>query len=625
MLLKHKLYSTLVSAIIIPLAISSFLFSNNIKSYIEEKSEKTDIPTALGEVRNAIELDILQPITISKSIAQNTFLHDWLKNGEPAQDRTKFINYLANINSNEQAIATFIVSAATTNYYSHKGLVRQVSKSDAWFYGFLNSDKDFELSFDIDKNTGLAAVFINYAINIDGERKAIAGIGRSLEAMTDLIKSYKVGNSGFVYLVDNNGVIKLHPDVELMGKKINLSAIKNNKINKIEEKGEKYLLSSTPLSSLDWHLVAQIPEQELYGAINNALRNNAIFAIAIALIGFLLAYVLSKQIFKPIEVISQAAISLTKDDGNLTARLPTKGNNEISELANNFNLFLDQIHSMFSQVSDSANSVKAISESVKTDMALVMSLSEQQSASTETVSAAVHEMEMTVLEISNSADNASKIAQGSQSETQKSNESISETIEQMGRLEHSMESTVTSVNELSNEIQSITIVLDVIKGISEQTNLLALNAAIEAARAGEQGRGFAVVADEVRNLAKKTADSTEEINSMITTLKSKASDTVSAINLGSVSTKQTSTRLADTGITLVSISESIINMTEVNAQMATATREQTSATSEISENITYIATTANETKTSIGQSSERCNDLNDQANLLHNLLRKFIL
>ncbi|MGJ8693018.1 MAG: methyl-accepting chemotaxis protein [Thalassotalea sp.] len=626
MTLKQKIYTSLVLAIVLPLGISTILFSETIKSNADEKLATSELPTALREVRNAIELELSVPINTSRTIAHNTFVENWLKNGEPENQRQDFIEYLARIKKDNNAITSFIVSKNTNNYYTNKGISRQIEQQDdQWFYKFLNSNKDFELSLDIDKALGKAAVFINYAIEVDGVRTAIGGVGRSLESMTELIKSHKVGDAGIVYLVDSSGEIKLHPNKNLIGNKINLAAIQNGKLETSTKNNLDVIISSTPITSLDWHLVAEIPEEQLYGAINKAINLNLIIGLIIAIVGFFLVRLLALQIFKPIEVITTAVSALTEKDGDLTARLPENQDNEIGLLAHKFNLFLAHLHNMFEQVSASAIRVKEISQHVNEKINNAANLAEQQSASTQTVAAAVNEMEMTVKDISNSASNASQSAEISQTTSVSCSDFVSQTIEKMQALKTSMGTSVSSVNELSSEIQSITHVLEVIKAISEQTNLLALNAAIEAARAGEQGRGFAVVADEVRTLAQRTAESTEQINAMIVSLKNKAGITVSAIELGNETTSETSERLNEAGVTLTTITKEIINLTEMNVFVATATREQTQATAEISQNIVMISDTAEQTKENMRESAQLCDELDNESKSLQSLMAKFTL
>ncbi|GEB69993.1 MULTISPECIES: methyl-accepting chemotaxis protein [Pseudoalteromonas] len=626
MLLKQKVYISLILAIVVPLAVSTFLFSNSIQSHIGDKLAKVDLPTALSEVKSKIELELSTPIIVAKEIAQNLFVKQWLSNGESEQTQADYINYLASIKKDNKAVMAYIISKNTNNYYTDTGISRKIDRSeDLWFDQFLSSNKPFEIALDIDKTTNTMVVFINYALEIGGERTAITGVGRSLDSMINLINEYRIGEAGVVYLVSDDGEVMLHSDRDLMGQKININEIKNGAIVNKQIGDEDYVVSSTPIESLGWHLVAEIPENQLYGPINSAINSNLLFGVIIAIIGFVLARVLVAQIFKPIENITAAVNSLTKKDGDLTARLPTDDNNEISELAANFNLFLEQLHSMFKQVSDSANHVKSISESVLVQVQGAANLAEVQSSSTQTVAAAVNEMEVTVQDISNSASNASDIATTTEETTHKGVEFVNGTIKHMEQLETAMATSVASVTELSSEIKSITQVLDVIKAISEQTNLLALNAAIEAARAGEHGRGFAVVADEVRTLAMRTAESTEQINEMIDSLNTKASSTVSAIELGSKNTLENAERLKVTGSTLTGISQEIVTLSELNSSVATATREQTLATSEISQNVVMISDSAEQTKQNMKNSEQLCNGLNKESNILKELLGKFTL
>ena len=542
MLLKQKLYVSLILAIVIPLTISTLLFTHSIRTHTEQKLAKDDLPTALNEVKNGIELALSIPIIVSKEIAQNSFVINWLSGNEVEDQQDSFIQYLSDIRNKNDAISAYIVSEKSGNYYTNSGIDRRVDREkDKWFYSFLASDKPFELSLDVDKTTQKLVVFINYAVEVDGVRSGIAGIGLSLDSMTSLVSNYRIGEEGFVYLVSSNGEIMLHGDKAKIGRSIKLFAIKDGQLVDKDRDGEDYVISSTPLNSLNWHLVAEIPQEQLYGPINSAINKNIFFGAVIALLGFILVRMLAGQIFKPIEQITDAVTALTEKDGDLTARLPAKEKHEIGNLATRFNLFIEQLHEMFKQVSVSAEQVQNIAGHVQGKVQEAASLAEMQSSNTQTVAAAVNEMEVTVQDISNNANGASEIAITTEETTHKGAKFVNHTISQMEVLESSMVTSVKSVTELSTEIKSISHVLEVIKGISEQTNLLALNAAIEAARAGEQGRGFAVVADEVRTLAKRTAESTEQINEMIASLNAKASATVSSIELGSKNTLESAT------------------------------------------------------------------------------------
>jgi methyl-accepting chemotaxis protein len=602
------------------------LFTNSFRNHTEDKLATVDLPTALNEVKNGIELELSNPIIVSKEIAKNSFVKKWIANKEPISQQKSFIDYLSTIKKENNAISSYIISKNSKNYYTNEGISRTINKTeDKWFYNFLNSNNDFELSLDIDEGTKEVVVFINYVIEIDGQRIGIAGVGLPLAAMTNLVSNYRIGESGIVYLVSNSGEIMLHENKTNIGKSINLNEIQKEVILNKKINGDNYVTSSTKLTSLDWHLVAEIPHKQLFGAIDSAINKNIIFGIIIALIGFVFVKILASQIFKPIQEITKAVTSLTEKDGDLTARLPTNQNNEIGDLALKFNLFLEQIHGMFKNVSKSADQVQNIAEQVQDKIQGATTLAEEQSANTQTVAAAVNEMEVTVQDISNSAEGASKIAITTEEATKEGAEFVNETMVQMNELETSMDTSVSSVMELSNEIESISNVLDVIRGISEQTNLLALNAAIEAARAGEQGRGFAVVADEVRTLASRTQESTEQINNMISKLTSVASITVKNIELGSKNTIENAERLNKTGSSLNNIAKEIANLTEMNSSVAHATKEQTTATGEINQNIVMISNSADETKENMIKSQVLCEDLHQESNSLKDIIGKFTI
>ena len=626
MLLKHKLYASLALAVLVPLGISTLLFSQNIKNHASEKLVSTEIPIILSDVRNAIELELSDPLTTAREIAKNSFVVDWFSNSESEVHLPAFTQYLSVIKQQGNIDNAYFVSANSDRYYNQQGFVRNVTKSeDNWFYQFIDGNKPYEITLGIEQPSGIAQVFINYAIEKNGQRIGLGGVSQSLDAMTQLIKSYKVGTSGIVYLVDPTGAIQLHPDVDKIGSKVDLQLLTVGSLVEFERDGVTYGMSGVPLKTLDWHLIAEVSQDELYGPINHAIGQNLLFGVIIAALGLVLIRFVVNQIFEPVEAITKAVSVLSKNGGDLTFRLSVSENNEVSWLAREFNQFIEQLHSMFKQVSSSAIQVQALSDGVQEKLSNASQLAEQQSQSTQTVVSAIGQMEMTVKDISQSAATGSEIASLSRSTSEKGNEYVSQTKSQMANLQDSMTSTVTSVGELSTEIQSITNLLDVINGISEQTNLLALNAAIEAARAGEQGRGFAVVADEVRVLARRTSESTEQINDTINALNQKAASAVQSIELGNESTSNTSQRLDQTEETLSVIAKEIMNISQVNEAVATATKEQMISAGDINKNITDISNSAEQTKENMSDSSQLCSELTEESKVLKSLINQFTL
>jgi len=625
MQLKRLLFVALITALMIPVAVTTTVFAVSILDFLTEKVESSDLPTALGEVKNAVELDLQRTILPSQSLANNAYIKRWMSEGEPASGVNMLTEHLSAIKQESNAISAYVVSSNTQNYYTHNGIERKVTKDgDAWFDVFIDSAVPFEVAIDINKSNGVASAFINYAMKINGRRVALAGVGLSLEAMSDLIASYKVADTGIVYLVNGNNEVALHPDMSKRGMKMNTSTFLNNAQN-ISVDGVDTTRLAVKLDSIDWYLVSDVPTEELYGAINSAVLINIVIAVVIILIGLVGMKFLSNKIFEPIDTITSAVTSLNERDGDLTARLHIEEKNEIGELAAQINLFLEKLHAMFIQVSESADHVKAIAAEVYEQIELSQSYSSKQSDSTNSVAAAIEQMDLTVREISNSAQGASDVANTTEENVSASAITINKAMQNMSELSSIMTKSVKSVDELSNSIHSISSILDEIRGISEQTNLLALNAAIEAARAGEQGRGFAVVADEVRNLASRTNESTSEISQLMDELNKRTSGTVDDIMRGNDSTRATSEFLSSCVKALSNISAEVSKLTEVNTHVASATREQSAATGEISENISVISQTAQETSRSMKKSFTLVNKLDDEAKALNDTIGKFTL
>ncbi len=324
------------------------------------------------------------------------------------------------------------------------------------------------------------------------------------------------------------------------------------------------------------------------------IRNSLLiaFLITAAVGGFV--YATGRSILIPTHRVSKLMANIAEGEGDLTQRLEAQGKDEISALGSNFNIFSEKMRCSLSQLSDSANSVMGYADELsETSQAVTHATQLQNDASTQ-VAAAMEEMSVNVKEVSGNADSAEQAALSAQSNTRAGKQTLSSAIDQIESLSGSINKVSDVVAKLSLESESIGTVLDVIRSIAEQTNLLALNAAIEAARAGEQGRGFAVVADEVRTLASRTGQSTEEIQQMILRLQSETQQAVAAVS-ESQKTSQTTIEIAgNANQALTEIDKLMSTISEMNSHIARATGQQAEAVGEVSQRINELATIADE-------------------------------
>ncbi len=294
------------------------------------------------------------------------------------------------------------------------------------------------------------------------------------------------------------------------------------------------------------------------------------------------------RLFQPLTGLQQALEDISQGDGNLTVRLPVKGNDEIANISAAFNTFVGKINDIIVQVVNTGVGLGSTASSLREQSVHALSRGQEQSEQTLLVVTSMNEMIATINEISNNAAGAAESAGSANSQTQAGRQTLQTATNTINHLAEEMNNMSVVIATLADKTQSIGSILEVIRGISEQTNLLALNAAIEAARAGEAGRGFAVVADEVRNLATKTSQSTDEIQNMIDQLQHEAKNAVDAME-SSKSLTEDGTKATENALTaLEEISRQVVAILDMNTQVATATEQQSSVANEINVNMDTV-------------------------------------
>lgn len=338
--------------------------------------------------------------------------------------------------------------------------------------------------------------------------------------------------------------------------------------------------------------------------------------IVAPVLGLLVAWAVARAIVRPLRATNAALKDIAEGQGDLTVRLPVTGRDEVGELAGNFNRFTDKLQRIIAEVQSSANSAASAAEELSATAVQVRQSSKQQSDETDQVASAITEMTTASEEVGRNVNDTANAANSTRSEAEQGRKLEADALGALEGLSGEIQDTAEVMEAVGRSSEQVYSIVDVIAGISEQTNLLALNAAIEAARAGEQGRGFAVVADEVRTLAARTKDSTGEIRQTIEALRGRIGEAVERMRHGREQADGVVAGARRVDEALGRIADSIAHIDHMSTQIASATEEQTSVAQEVNRNVSNLrglaegTTTANEqVDTSAQELSRLASDL----------------
>ncbi len=340
-----------------------------------------------------------------------------------------------------------------------------------------------------------------------------------------------------------------------------------------------------------------------------------------ALAGLTIAFLTIREISSGVQAVEQTALRLA--EGDLAARVDYRNKDELGRIANAFNQMAQRFHDAINQVKDSVTQLAAASEETSTVTAQTTTGINQQLNETSQVATAINEMNATVQEVAKNAVEAAEAAKEADTTFDEGKLVIDRVIGSIDELAGEVGTAAQVIQELEQESRNIGSVLDVIKSIAEQTNLLALNAAIEAARAGEQGRGFAVVADEVRTLAGRTQESTQEIEEMISKLQSGADNAVKVMNSGRDKTQIGVDQAAKAGDAMQKINAAVNRISEMNTQIAGAAEEQSTVTDEINRSIISIHEVAEQSAAGAQHTTQASHDMARLAEQLKEMVERF--
>jgi methyl-accepting chemotaxis protein len=459
----------------------------------------------------------------------------------------------------------------------------------------------------------------------------VVGGDLSLTTLVNIINSLDFNGIGYAFLVSADGKILVHPNQSLVMKSLQEVFPQDtprigSDFSETEVDGNTRLFTFTPvkgLPSVSWYIGLSIDKAKAYAMLSE-FRASAIVAtlIAVVLIILLLS-MLIRVLMQPLRVMGKAMQDIAQGEGDLTKRLAIQSTDEFGELAKSFNRFVERIHASIREVSSATIQVNEVAKLVVNASNSSMLNSDEQASRTNSVAAAINELGAAAQEIARNAADASTQASDARGQAEDGRQVVEQTIRAMNDLSSKISSSCSHIETLNGKTVNIGQILEVIKSISQQTNLLALNAAIEAARAGEAGRGFAVVADEVRNLAHRTQESAQEIESMIEELQVGSRESVTTMTESQRYSEESVEIANQAGQRLSSVTLRIGEIDGMNQSVATATEEQTSVIESLNMDIIEINTLNQEGVENLHATLRACGDLEQQAVRLKQLVDSF--